>query len=301
MSEPVLTLILILATTAALAIVRFFKTLDNDFWGAARTPVVAGLIAGVLIRLIDAEGILHVVLIGVVMTLAALYVRLTGDETESAEGMLLGALSGAAATLPVVIDGDGALRIFAELVLAGAVAGSGITFAAFHVADKMRQIILDVITAAVAIAAAQIPNLASRFGVTDVRIATAAASLIPLLVIAAVIRQYPDVRAQLRHEASLGFIDDADVRTTAHPLLRLGRAGWVDAGAHREFVRIANRIALRKRQQRNRPEEMARLYQLEIIKLRMQLQEMARIDHAALMRQQHPHDDELHSDTMAHE
>ena len=165
----------------------------------------------------------------------------------------------------------------------------------------MRQIILDVITAVIAIAAAQIPNIVSRLGVSDVRIATAAATIVPLLIIATVIRQYPDVRAQLRHEASLGFIDDADVRSTAHPILRLGRAGWVDGGAHREFVRIANRIALRKRQQRNRPEEMARLYQLEIIKLRMQLQEMARIDHASLMRQQHPHDDELHSDTMAHE
>ena len=51
-----------------------------------------------------------------------------------------------------------------------------------------------------------------------------------------------------------------------------------DAAAHREFVRIANRLALRKRQQRARSEEMARLYQLEIIKLRMQLQEMTRID-----------------------
>ncbi|HVS31297.1 MAG TPA: hypothetical protein VMS98_07560 [Thermoanaerobaculia bacterium] len=299
MSEPVSTLILILATTMTLAAVRFFKTLDSDFWSAARTPIVAGLVAGVLIRLIDAGGFLRIVLIGVIMTAAALYVRLTGDETEAAEGMLLGAISGVAACLPVVLDGDGALRVFAELVLAGAVAGSGITFAAFHVADKARQIILDVVTAAVAVAAAQIPIMLSRLGVTDVRIATMAAAIVPLVIIATVVRQYPDVRAQLRHEASLGFIDDRDVRPTAHPLLRLGRAGWIDASAHREFVRIANRIALRKRQQRNRSDEMARLYQLEIIKLRMQLQEMARIDHAALFRKQHPHDDELHSDTMA--
>jgi len=58
-------------------------------------------------------------------------------------------------------------------------------------------------------------------------------------------------------------------------------------------VRIANRIALRKRQQRNRPDEMARLYQLEIIKLRMQLQQMARIDHDTLRRRTTPHDDEI--------
>ena len=84
------------------------------------------------------------------------------------------------------------------------------------------------------------------------------------------------------------------------PLLRLGRGGWIDAHAHRAFVRIANRIALRKRQQRNRPDEVARLYQLEIIKLRMQMQEMSKIDHAA-SRARAGREDELRSDTMAHE
>jgi len=43
----------------------------------------------------------------------------------------------------------------------------------------------------------------------------------------------------------------------------------------RVFVRLATLLALRKRQQRLRPDEVARLYQLEIIKLRMQIQEMA--------------------------
>ena len=71
---------------------------------------------------------------------------------------------------------------------------------------------------------------------------------------------------------------DADVRPTAHPLLRLGSGGWADKHAHREFVRLANKVALRKRQQRDRTDEMARLYQLEIIKLRMQIQEMSKID-----------------------
>ncbi len=108
---------------------------------------------------------------------------------------------------------------------------------------------------------------------------------------------WPDVRAELRHEASLGFIDDSDVGPTAHPFLRLGRAGWNDAGAHRQFVRIANRIALRKRQQRNRPDEMARLYQLEIIKLRMELREMSRLDHDTMRRRRPTHDDELQGDS----
>ncbi|MEO6259513.1 MAG: hypothetical protein ABIP63_04150, partial [Thermoanaerobaculia bacterium] len=105
-----------------------------------------------------------------------------------------------------------------------------------------------------------------------------------------------DVRAELRHEASLGFLDDADVRTTAHPILRLGRGGWTDPRAHRQFVRLANRVALRKRQQRGRSDELARLYQLEIIKLRMRIQEMSRIDHAVLTARR---DADIRSDTMA--
>jgi hypothetical protein len=95
-----------------------------------------------------------------------------------------------------------------------------------------------------------------------------------------VFKQWPEVRAELRHEASLGFLDDADVRRTAHPLLRHGGGGWTDRHAHREFVRLANEIALRKRRQRFRPDDVARLYQLEIMKLRMQIQEMSRIDRA---------------------
>lgn len=45
-------------------------------------------------------------------------------------------------------------------------------------------------------------------------------------------------------------------------------------------MRIANKIALRKRQQRGRSEELARLYQLEVIKLRMVLQQMVSVDRA---------------------
>ncbi len=196
--------------------------------------------------------------------------------------MLLGAASGAAASLPLVINTDWELQAFATCVIAGAVAGYGITFAAFHVADKAKQLILDVVTAAIAAAASHIPLALTRAGVSEPRIAMTTAAVVPLLGLVTVFKQWPDIRAELRHEASLGFIDDADVRPTAHPFLRLGRAGWIDPGAHREFVRLANRIALRKRQQRNRSDEMARLYQLEIIKLRMELQEMTRIDHDTL-------------------
>jgi len=281
LSDPVLTLVLIAGFFLVLATVRFFKSLESDFARTARTPVVAGLVAGAFIRFLETGPVLQVMLIGVLMTLAAVYIRLTGNESEPSDGMLLGALIGASAAVPFAIDDDAQLFAFARCVLAGAVAGFGITFAAFHVGDKLRQILLDLATAIVAIGAAYLPTLLSRFGMTERQIALSAAISIPTVLIGTMFRQWADVRAELRHEASLGLIDDADVRSTANPFLRLGRAGWADAEAHREFVRIANRIALRKRQQRNRTDDLARLYQLEIFKLRMQLQEMSRIDHAA--------------------
>ena len=293
MSEPVLALLLVLSFFIAIALVRFFKTLDNDFGRAVATPVIAGLAAGVLIRLIDAGPSLRPLIVGITVTVAALYARLTGEESEPADGMLLGAASGAAASIPLVINTDWELQAFAMCVIAGAIAGYGITFAAFHVADKMKQLLLDVVTAAIAAGAAHIPFALHRAGVRDSQTALITAAIIPLLAIITVFRQWPDMRAELRHEASLGFVDDGDVRATAHPFLRLGRGGWNDPNAHREFVRIANRIALRKRQQRNRSDEMARLYQLEIIKLRMQLEQMARIDHDTLRRRTAPHDDEI--------
>lgn len=300
MSDPVIALILVICLYAGIAVVRFFKTLDGDFWRAAMTPAIAGLIAGFVIRLIPESPELHATVIGVVVTVAALYARLTGEETEPIDGMLIGAAGGAAAALPLVMDGGSELQAFSACVLAGAVAGYGVTFAIQHVGDKLRQALLDVVTAGVAVGVAHLPMLLQRV-TTDRIVAITTTALIPLIALAALFQQWPDVRAELRHEASLGFMNDSDVRATAHPFLRLGRAGWTDPAAHREFVRVANRIALRKRQQRNRSGEMARLYQLEIIKLRMQLQEMSQIDRDVTIRRRAPreHDDEVPSDTMA--
>ena len=287
MSDPVYAIVLLLAFLAVLAVVRFFKTLDPELWLAAATPVLAGVVSGLFLRFLPAA---HPAAIGIVLTIAALYVRLTGEESEPIDGMLLGACSGAAAAAVLMTRGEHECRIIAECLGAGAITGYGVTFASLHVTDKLRQLVIDVVTAVIAIAAAFVP----RFFPDERLTATVVAAIIPLITVIAAFKQWPDVRAELSHEASLGFIADADVRRTANPLLRLGGGGWADRKAHREFVRLANKIALRKRQQRNRPEEIARLYQLEIIKIRMQIQEMSRIDRAVLADQQMP------SDTIAH-
>ncbi|MEK6373119.1 MAG: hypothetical protein AABO58_10520 [Acidobacteriota bacterium] len=257
----------LLAFLAVLALVHFFKTLDADLWHAWRNPFAAGLVIGIALRLLHLP---HPIAFGLLLTFAAVYARHTGRESEAIDGMLIGAAMGAAAALPFAEP-----HIAAMAILAGAVAGYGITFAAFHVAERRRQLVIDAVTAIAAVGVAYLPPLVGgRHRVVLIVVAAA----VPLFIVAAVFSQWPDVRAELRHEASLGFMTDADVRPTAHPLLRLGGGGWADKRAHREFVRLANKIALRKRQQRDRTDEMARLYQLEIIKLRMQIQEMSKID-----------------------
>lgn len=278
MSDPLLALVLNVAFLVAIAAASYFKTLERDLWIEARLPLIAGAICGIAI--LYAKFVPSFVATGVLMTVAALYVRLTGRESEPADGMILGAITGAAASLPlIVLSDERELLRFAGCLLAGAVAGYGITFGLTHVRDKMRQAAVDAATVALAVAAAWTPALLLRFGgFTEREIAIGAVLLVPLLVVATVFKQWPSVRAELRHEAALGFIDEEDVRATAHPILRLGRAGWHDAEAHRAFVRMANKIALRKRLQRTRTEEIARLYQLEVIKLRMQMQEMSAID-----------------------
>jgi uncharacterized membrane protein (DUF485 family) len=284
MSDPVLAVILIVAFFAVVTAASFFKRLDTGLWSDAGVPIIAGVICGVLIRF--AEFVPHFVSTGVVLTIAALYIRLTGSESEPTDGMTLGAVTGAAAAVPLVLTGEGELLRIAECILAGAMAGFGITFGLTHVRDNTRQAGIDVATAALAVGAAWLPAMILRNGgprVSERHLAIGAAALVPFIILVTVFKQWPSVRAELRHEAALGFIDPEDIRSTAHPLLRLGRGGWHNSSAHREFVRIANRIALRKRQQRSRSEQMARLYQLEVIKLRMELQEMTRIDRAMRM------------------
>ena len=280
MSDPVLALILVAAFFFVVVAAHWFKTLDTSPGRDARVPMIAGVISGVVLRFIDAKPLVHITLTGIVMTLAALYVRLMGRESEATDGMTLGAITGAAAAVPLVLTTDEQLIHLAECILAGAMAGYGVTFALTHVRDRLRQALIDAVTAALAIFAAWLPSAAVRERVSERDVAITATSVVPLLIVATVFKQWRVVRAELRHEAALGFMNEEDVHPTAHPLRRLGRAGWHDAAAHREFVRIARTIALRKRQQRGRSEEVARLYQLEVIKLRMQLQEMSRIDRA---------------------
>lgn len=279
MSDPLIALILVPTFIGVLAAASWFKTLDTAFLREVRVPIVAGVAVGAALRFGAPETPARAVAAGILLTLAALYVRLTGSESEPSDGMLLGAATGAAAGAFFVTAGDPLLP-FAEFVLAGAVGGYGITFGVTHTRDRGRQLVIDVVTGALAVAAAFAPASIAAGRFTPREVAVGAAALVPLLAIAAVLSQWPRITEELKEEAILGVMHGEDVRRTAHPIVRLGRGGWHSSGAHREFVRVATRIALRKRRQRRHPEAVARLYQLEVMKLRMEMQEMVRIDRA---------------------
>lgn len=282
MSDPATTLLLIIAFLPILSLAGWFKNLES-IWKSARVPVIAGVAAGFLILIAERWAAPVPLAAGIILTIASLYVRLTGSESEPADGMVLGAISGSAAAAPFLFTGESSMLRFTQCVLAGAVAGYGTTFGLTHVQEKLRQLVVDVVTAVVAVAAAWVATLLStRFG--DWETAVSAATFVVAATIITLFAQWRAVESELRDEATLGFIDPDDVRSTAHPFLRLGRAGWHDRSAHREFVRLATRIALRKRQQRHRTAEAARIYQLEVIKLRMDLQEMTRIDRLMRLR-----------------
>ncbi|HEX2122327.1 MAG TPA: hypothetical protein VHL59_11850, partial [Thermoanaerobaculia bacterium] len=77
MSDPILAFVLIVSFVAALAAASYFKTLDSRLASESRMPAFAGVLAGVLLRFVD-----HPAATGIVLTVVALYVRLTGRESE---------------------------------------------------------------------------------------------------------------------------------------------------------------------------------------------------------------------------
>lgn len=299
MNDAVLTILLFAAFLFATGATRLFRTLDFRFWPVAGPSLFSGAAAGAVLAFVPMAPRLAPLATGVLLTLATLYVRLNGEESEPSEGMALGAVTGAASALvPLLVASEG-LRLLSSNILAGAVAGFGVTLASNYVSMPVRQILIDLLAAAGASTAAVAPHFGERwFNLRPEAIAIGITTAIPLFLILTTFVQWRFVKRELAEEASLGVIDPSDARTAAHPLRRFLRNGWNDAAAHREFVRLATKIALRKRQQRSRSDNLARIYQLEIIHLRRRMQEMQQLDTASA-NERATHDGDLPSDTIA--
>ena len=64
MTDPVLTLIILVFFFAAIAAARYFKTLDTGFGRAAASPIVSGIASGVAILIASRFTSLHPVVTG---------------------------------------------------------------------------------------------------------------------------------------------------------------------------------------------------------------------------------------------
>jgi len=122
--------------------------------------------------------------------------------------------------------------------------------------------------------AAMAPRLLVAAGIPARSMAVAAAALVPVILLINVVRRWSVIRRELADESRLGLFGDSDIERVAHPLKRLRKGKGENKDAHLRFVQLATSLAMRKRQQRTLPETDARLVQLEILKLRMELSEM---------------------------
>src|SRR5258708_35726441 len=122
MSDPVLCIVVYAVFLAAMAAAHFFKTLDSDLGDAWRTALVMGIAVALALIIVRA---LYRLVGGITLTLAALYVRHTGRETEAVDGMLVGSVMGAPAAIPFVLTAAHEVRIMAAVVIARARPGRG--------------------------------------------------------------------------------------------------------------------------------------------------------------------------------
>jgi hypothetical protein len=77
--------------------------------------------------------------------------------------------------------------------------------------------------------------------------------------------------------------------------------GWQDRKARQEFIRLATELAVRKLRQRRMPPSTARLYQLEVLKLRQIVQEIFSVELSVRQRNRSDQESDDASDRMSGE
>jgi hypothetical protein len=185
-----------------------------------------------------------------------------------------GALGGIAATAASIAAGPRTDPAAAGLILAGGTAGVVLTF--LRERWKSRAMIVLGIAATIATLASAAVRSTGTF--VDGRIMTLATALLPAaVVLIGVFLRWPRLRRELQEEARLGLMPEDTVRPTANPVRRLFRGGWPDRALRRRFVTVANELAIRKHQQKTGHSDLAKIHQLDIFKLRSELQDLSRM------------------------
>ncbi len=273
--EPWFTFACLLAGLILMILAGIFKNLAMQWSASVGAPLMCGALAGLAISWTHARGPFDgAVAATIALTLSAAWLYRRGFHSEPLEGFMRGAITGIAAAFTGVALSAGDFRNTAPLILAGGTAGVVLTF--LRERWKGRTAIVLAISA-VAAAAVWAAVLAGGTIVEKAHLTLAAAVAPSLIVITGVFLRWPRLRRELDEEARLGLFNEELVRPSANPVLRLFRGGWPDRTLRRRFVTVANELAVRKLQQRNGHPDLARIHQLDVFKLRTQLQDLARM------------------------
>ncbi|HVT03552.1 MAG TPA: hypothetical protein VHL58_09295 [Thermoanaerobaculia bacterium] len=267
---------------------RYFRTLATDSGSWTATRIAKGLAAGV-ITLIAAAWTGSILYPAAILTsLAAVWSRGDERELDLMDAALSGTVVGCGVALPIVM-GANTDSSFVPAVIVLAIVVSA---AAHFFASTRAWVRVLVLTAGVG-SGLLILNASTALPVKalpwSVGIAT---GITPLLTLGSVFARWPSALRELKDETRLGFFDHQEIRRTVHPIRRLSLSMWRNRDARRRFVQLSTDLAMRKHQQRTMGSGVARLYQLEIMKLRSDLREIEGVERSLRAEANQPYPDE---------
>lgn len=302
--QPLTTSVALLCATFVLTVLALlFRDLGVDWELLTVRPLITGATAGLALAAAahfrGPEVLLMVT--GSAFTIAALYFARNSMTGEPVDSIGTGTMIAIGSAIPLMAAAALTLDTAAAVVLAAPVALVLVARSYRH-AQPVRAG-LQFTALAASSAAAFVPRSVEQLGVRDLHVAIAIGLIAPVTIAATVLQRWPMLINELMDEARLGLFPAEDIARVSHPLRRFSRGGWAEKNAARHFVRISTKLAARKHQQRSMSPDTARLYQLEILKLRMELKNILNVErsyaaHAAGEGAQNRDDALTASDTM---
>jgi hypothetical protein len=269
--------LLALAVLIATALLKAFKDLTLEIRDWLIPTIVLGIVAGgaiVAIDLAESER-LRAFATPAAVGIALFWLRSRRIDVDYVEGLLSGTAIGAIAALPLLYLGGAGAWATPRLLICGGAAG----LLLYTFAPRLRRVrfaALLVTVAALYLLIGAITLAEAHLQPTDLLVAAIAAIVVTALVFVAY--RWWMLRKELQEEAGHGVIEPEDVALIANPFQRLRTGVWLETEARKHYVRMVTELAIRKRRQRRMPGEAARLYQIEIMKLRMAAQELRQIE-----------------------
>lgn len=269
---------LVCASFVLTAIALLFRDLSIDWEHFTVRPLLTGATSGLALAAAVHFGgpDLLTAVAGCMLTLAALHFARNSLTGEPVDSIGTGTIMAIGSALPLLVLGALTPTIAAALLLVAPAAL--IPAARSYRTTQPARVGLQFGALAASSAAAFVPRSIEHLGARDLHVAIAVGLIAPVSIAATVFSRWPSLLNELTDEARLGLFPAGSIARVAHPLRRFSRRGWKEKEAARHFVTVATRLAVRKHQQRSMPPDAARLYQLEILKLRMELKNILNVE-----------------------